>query len=1096
MDLDPDIALPSIESLESVDGSAAGATTPQSERFKNGKVNENVSSRTTKARLDSSPARSPFKTPSSRPPTPSSRSISRSPSAVSVRHDRSVTPRLERKTSTPNLSVRTAAPHQPQFRRASSNLNPATPLKTRLMERPQMTPTSVAKDYFSKELQAHSRTGSNVVVFTHDACYGHRFARPRSTKAVLGSIVERPERIHATLLGASAAYVRLGQRHKDGKHGPHPDREPATPPFALIKSSRSMPLTNPAVTAVHGTKWMDSLQVMCGSAEAKLAMGQKELARPIGHQRDAKGTILPPLHSGDLYLSAESLSALQGCLGGVCDAVDVVFQPDATARRAFVCIRPPGHHCSADLPSGFCWLNNVHIGITYAAMNHGLTHAAIIDFDLHHGDGSQTITWDHNRDAYNIQNPKSAPSHKKTPIGYYSLHDINSYPCEYGDEDKIRNASTCLHTAHGQSIWNVHLESWRTHADFWKLYEAKYKILLEKATIFLRHHSHTLRQTGVEPKAAVFLSSGFDASEWESPGMQRHQVNVPTDFYAKFTSDVVDMSRQADLGVDGRIISVLEGGYSDRALTSGVMSHLCGLTQHTVPGTALEPTCGLSNVDVDSSTHTRPTYDPEWWQLEQLESLEAVVAGHTPQPTKPKDKLPSSFASPTRASTARMTEVAKERQSLSQQMEARLWLENAPPEPVPDVDWVTAAYELSRLLIPKDRQTESCTHEELNAENSRVRRDRQSLVSLPISDIIEDKMQLRDRKPKKTNPNVVPTKPAAKNTSRRTTIAAASELPDPSALEPPRTRRRSSAASSVLSGLHDLQLNDKEGSSSTRTFSRDVFTAPSNSEAVVAVRKTRAHVKKPASTANSPRKKTAAAPNSRARAANEPNTSRAATTSSATSTNADVMDDLTNGMKKISIKLKLPTEEQHKANQRQAEEATTDKPKPARRPPVPRAPKTKAVAAVKADATAAPSPSTAAPVSRDAGSAFSSAEVTPPATAVARVDSEEQTSSHQSQTNPLDLSQQRHVTTMSPLTFLSVTEPQAAPALDRQDVVPDVQGSATNTDAINTNPEQAADTISYPSIKIASESPPVSEDLINEEQSAKSIWDIPETPHR
>jgi len=64
-----------------------------------------------------------------------------------------------------------------------------------------MTPASVAEDYFSKELQAHS---------THDACYGHRFARPRSTKAVLGSIVERPKRIHATLLGARATYVRLG----------------------------------------------------------------------------------------------------------------------------------------------------------------------------------------------------------------------------------------------------------------------------------------------------------------------------------------------------------------------------------------------------------------------------------------------------------------------------------------------------------------------------------------------------------------------------------------------------------------------------------------------------------------------------------------------------------------------------------------------------------------------------------------------------------------------------------------------------------------------------------------------------------------------
>jgi len=77
-----------------------------------------------------------------------------------------------------------------------------------------------------------------------------------------------------------------------------------------------------------------------------------------------------------------------------------------------------------------------------------------------------------------------------------SLHDINSYPCEYGDEEKVRNASTCLHTAHGQSIWNVHLEPWQSHTDFWRLYQAKYSVLLEKARSFLQHHSDQIRQAG------------------------------------------------------------------------------------------------------------------------------------------------------------------------------------------------------------------------------------------------------------------------------------------------------------------------------------------------------------------------------------------------------------------------------------------------------------------------------------------------------------------------------------------------------------------------------------------------------------------------
>lgn len=251
---------------------------------------------------------------------------------------------------------------------------------------------------------------------------------------------------------------------------------------------------------------------MCDSAESKLAMNGRELARPIGYGKDENGYALPKLHEGDLYLCAESLSALQGCLGGVCDAVDTIFDESPT-QRAFVCIRPPGHHCSSNYPSGFCWLNNVHVGLTYGAMNYGLTHAAIIDFDLHHGDGSQAIAWSHNRKAQTLK-PKDA-AHKKTPIGYYSLHDINSYPCEWGDEEKVRNASVCM-DAHGHSIWNVHLEPWKDHKDFWRLYESRYVVILDKARRFLRHHTEKFRAQGSRPRAAIFLSAGFDASEWKT----------------------------------------------------------------------------------------------------------------------------------------------------------------------------------------------------------------------------------------------------------------------------------------------------------------------------------------------------------------------------------------------------------------------------------------------------------------------------------------------------------------------------------------------------------------------------------------------------
>lgn len=120
---------------------------------------------------------------------------------------------------------------------------------------------------------------------------------------------------------------------------------------------------------------------MCDLAESKLAMGGKELQRPDMNRGPDRG---PPqkLHEGDLYLCSESLEAIEGALGTVCEVVDAIFT--SAHRRAFVGVRPPGHHCSVSYPSGFCWVNNVHVRIMHAVLTHGLTHAVIIDFNLHH----------------------------------------------------------------------------------------------------------------------------------------------------------------------------------------------------------------------------------------------------------------------------------------------------------------------------------------------------------------------------------------------------------------------------------------------------------------------------------------------------------------------------------------------------------------------------------------------------------------------------------------------------------------------------------------------------------------------------------------
>jgi histone deacetylase HOS3 len=645
---------------------------------------------------------------------------------------------------------------------------------------PPITAALIATAHFKAELDAQSHDvdwrPAETIVILHDSCYGHRYSRPRTSRAGLSTIVERPERIHASVLGVSMAYVRLGQRHAEGRYHPHPKkdaRDIPTIPFRIRKTTRKLALSAPAVTNVHGTKWMEELKIMCDGAEAKLAMNGKELTRP-DMTRSPDQEPPPKLHEGDLYLCSESLDAMEGALGAVCEGVDAVFQGSANGtgpKRAFVAIRPPGHHCSASYPSGFCWLNNVHVGIAHAALNHGLTHAAIIDFDLHHGDGSQSITWEHNTRSLNLS--KNAPSWKKTSIGYFSLHDINSYPCEMGDEEKIKNASLCIENAHGQSIWNVHLQPWKNEHEFWDLYESRYSILLEKTRAYLSSHTQRLRSTPnqPQPKAAIFLSAGFDASEWESSGMQRHKVNVPTEFYARLTRDVVKLAAEEGCAVQGRIISVLEGGYSDRALSSGVLSHISGLAggdpvqvkkeiEQNGLGYEMAQKVGAFQVKSEapngSAKELKQPYDPSWWALSQLEQLDALVNPPPPpaEPKKSKDASTPTYSSPTQSFIGKIVTAPKTRRSSSNLNGGSPHPASRPPSPPPpEVNWATAAHELSKLLIPSDRQTTSCRPEELSAEASRARRDRQSIITPapptgpnPANAVQTARMALRERK--------------------------------------------------------------------------------------------------------------------------------------------------------------------------------------------------------------------------------------------------------------------------------------------------------------------------------------------------------------
>ncbi|KAM0271851.1 hypothetical protein ACHAPA_002616 [Fusarium lateritium] len=915
-------------------------------------------------RLSSAPA-SPFRPTSrriSQSPAPNARPPSRSPSQG---YEPSLgTPTLLRKASMNSLRSSNGIGHGTTASRRSSVAHLMSPThgkpslsSTPVLEKLRPTATSIARETLADEFNAHhgsvSTRSTHLIVVLNDDVYGHRFSRPRTSRAALSTIVERPERVKAAVLGVSAAYVRLGGRHCEGDYPLHQQREAedlASIPFRMHKTERRLSLLSPAVVNVHGAKWMEELKMMCVAAESKLAMGGKELQRPQLN----RGAEKPPdkFHEGDLYLCSESLNAMEGALGAVCEAVDTVF--GAGPRRAFVGVRPPGHHCSASYPSGFCWVNNVHVGIMHAALNHDLTHAAIIDFDLHHGDGSQAITWQHNTRGNNAA--KNAAAWKKSSIGYFSLHDINSYPCEMGDEEKVRSASICIDNAHGQTVWNVHLQPWKSEEEFWQLYETRYSALLDKVRNYLKNQAERLKEANLPPKAAIFFSAGFDASEWEGAGMQRHKVNVPTEFYARIAQDVVKLAAQEGLHVDGRIISVLEGGYSDRALCSGVMSHLSGLAgdqtcdqeSGKLGGLGVEMGQKIVNPSEELPHELGPkpaldsvhTYDPSWWSPSRLDELEAFMERPESPPPKPQAPLPSYFA-PTQASTAKVTDPLKMRRSLSN-IGASMARPQSPPPP--EVSWTVATRELSKLLIPSTRQTGSCEPEELNAEASRVRRDRQSILmgidlkpppapapaSRPTS-----RMSLRERrtKPAPPEPSTEKTTTSRRRTMGNATIssnkAVARDAPSRTNSDEPKVRRTSRRLSEIPMSLASRDAS--EASPSTEATPPEAIeyarTVPNSPVDTISAASSNGEAKKARNSAAPRKDPVAKAPRGTKKATTTAGSSRPATAvdraksppkssnkNGASSKAGDGIDSITSGMRKIRIN--LITKSQREAKER------------------------------------------------------------------------------------------------------------------------------------------------------------------------------------
>lgn len=224
---------------------------------------------------------------------------------------------------------------------------------------------------------------------------------------------------------------------------------------------------------------------------------------------------------GDTYLSPGSLGAAMRAVGGVCAAVDAVVSGEA--KTAFVAGRPPGHHAERETSMGFCLFGTVAIGAKRALDHHGLKRVAIVDFDVHHGNGTQDLLWDEGRCLF------------------VSSHQMPLYPGTGRPEER---------GLHGQML-NVPLREGSGGKAMRDAYERAVFPALE-----------------VWGPDLLMISAGFDAHADDPLAGLEWQAED----YRWLTDRLCDFA-------GGRVVSTLEGGYDLGALAASVAAHVSVLEE-------------------------------------------------------------------------------------------------------------------------------------------------------------------------------------------------------------------------------------------------------------------------------------------------------------------------------------------------------------------------------------------------------------------------------------------------------------------------------------------------------------------------------------
>ena len=223
-------------------------------------------------------------------------------------------------------------------------------------------------------------------------------------------------------------------------------------------------------------------------------------------------------------VSSGSKDATLRAAGAGIDAINSII--DGKSKNAFCIVRPPGHHACINKSMGFCVFNNVAIAAYYLINKYDYSNIAIVDFDVHHGNGTQDI-------FYNNKN-----------VTYYSTHQYPLYPGT-GDVDEVGCGN----------IFNIPLVSGTSSVSYQKIFQEK-----------------IIEQLEIQQPDFLIISAGFDAHKDDPLA----NINLSNEDFVILTKKLRII---ADKYCNGKILSMLEGGYDISALENAMIGHISELQE-------------------------------------------------------------------------------------------------------------------------------------------------------------------------------------------------------------------------------------------------------------------------------------------------------------------------------------------------------------------------------------------------------------------------------------------------------------------------------------------------------------------------------------